>query len=144
MRVRSSVPFASVLVAGAAALSSCGAPGLPAKATVTMIDRTCGIVRTYKHEIDDPRSEGKTVMATDKTEFTKGECKSLDEWQEVRKKRTRDIDGEAVVHVDYSAPQDGSAHSGTLTYTGRDDEFYALNAGDTVDAGELLEAAQAA
>lgn len=132
MRVRSSCLLASALLAGAAALSSCGAPGLPAKATVTTIDRTCEIVEKLQREVDDPRGKG-TVLQTEKTSFKQGECKSVAEWQEVRKKRTKDIQGSAVVHLDYVAPQDGKAHSGTLTFTGRDDEFYALNAGDTVD-----------
>lgn len=115
-----------------ALLPGCGVDGMPAKATVTTIDRTCTIIETTKEEVDDPRYAGHTIQ-TQKSNISKGECRSVDEWQEVRKKRTKDVDGTAVVHLDYQAPQDGSYHSASLTFTGRDEEFYKLNAGDTLD-----------
>jgi len=46
----------AIVSAGAALLAGCGVPGLPAKATVTMIDRKCQIVETIKREVPDPRS----------------------------------------------------------------------------------------
>ncbi|MEO7634148.1 MAG: hypothetical protein ABIS38_00700 [Sphingomicrobium sp.] len=115
-----------------ALLAGCGVPGLPAKATVTLIDRTCAITETIDREVDDPRNPGVKVKARELNSKT-GECKSVEEWEEVRAKRTKKVDGTAVVHLDYQAPQDGATHSATLTFTGRDDEFYALNAGDTID-----------
>ena len=48
-------------------------------------------------------------------------------------KRTKQVQGTALVHVSYVAPQDGSVHSATLEFDGRDDEFYELKAGDEVD-----------
>ena len=112
--------------------AGCGVPGLPAKATVTTIDRKCAIIETIKREVADPRGTGVKLQAQEMNSKT-GECKSVEEWAEVRSKRTKDVDGTAAVHVDYQAPQDGSFHSATLTFTGRDDEFYALNAGDSID-----------
>jgi hypothetical protein len=115
-----------------ALLAGCGAPGLPAKATVTLIDRKCEIIETVSDQVKDPR--GKTVKLNVKeVNRSTGECKSVDEWEKLRTKRTKDVQGTATVHVDYQAPQDGSSHSGTLTFTGRDDEFYKLNAGDSID-----------
>ena len=114
-----------------ALLAGCGAPGLPAKATVTLIDRKCEIIETIKNQETDPR--GKPIKVQMEVNRSTGECKSVDEWEKLRTKRTKDVQGTATVHVDYQAPQDGSAHSGTLTFTGRDDEFYKLNAGDSID-----------
>lgn len=128
LRVRQS----ALLSAVSALLAGCGVPGLPAKATVTMIDRKCEIIETIKRAVDDPRGKRVRLQAQE-MHSTTGECKSVAEWDDVRAKRTRDVAGTATVHVDYQAPQDGSARSATLTLTGRDDEFYALNAGDTID-----------
>lgn len=114
-----------------AALAACEVPGLPATATVTMIDRKCEITETIDREVDDPRGSGVKIKARELNSKT-GECKSVEEWEEVRAKRSKKVDGTAVVHLEYQAPQDGSAHSATLTFTGFDDEFYALNAGDSI------------
>ena len=115
-----------------AALAGCSIGGLPAKATVTTIDRKCEIIETIKHQIDDPREPGHKMMAQEMNSST-GECDSVDEWAEVRAKRTKKVVGTAAVHVAYQAPQDGSYQNATLSFTGRDDEFYTLRAGDTVD-----------
>lgn len=121
-----------VIAPAGALLAGCGAPGLPAKATVTLIDRKCEIIETIRNQTKDPR--GNTVkLEVQQMNRSTGECKSVEEWEQVRAKRTKDIQGTATVHVDYQAPQDGSSHSGTLTFTGRDDEFYKLNAGDSID-----------
>ena len=113
-------------------LAGCGAPGLPAKATVTTIDRKCDIIETIEREIDDPRADGVKLKAHEMNSRT-GECKSVEEWAEVRTKRSKDVKGTAAVHVEYQAPQDGTYHQATLNFTGRDDEFYELNAGDSID-----------
>ena len=105
---------------------------LPAKATVTTIDRTCEIVETITRQVDDPRAPGHKLKAQEMNSST-GECDSVEEWAEVRAKRTKKVAGTAKVHVDYQAPQDGSYHSATLDFTGRDDEFYTLRSGDSVD-----------
>jgi hypothetical protein len=121
-----------VIAPACAFLASCGAPGLPAKATVTLIDRKCDIIETIEREVDDPRGSGATLKAHEMNSKT-GECKSVDEWDEVREKRSKAVKGTAAVHVEYQAPQDGSYRQATLNFTGRDDEFYELNAGDSVD-----------
>ena len=113
-------------------LAGCSAGGLPAKATVTTIDRSCEIVETITREVDDPRATGHKLRAEEKTTKT-GDCNSVEEWAEVRHKRTKKVVGTADIHLDYQAPQDGSFHSATLSFTGRDDEFYELRAGDSVD-----------
>ena len=128
-RVRNSIIL--ILGPAGALLAGCGAPGLPAKATVTLIDRKCQILETVKNQTTDPR--GNPIKVQMEVNRSTGECKSVDEWEQLRKKRSKDVQGTATVHVDYQAPQDGSAHSGTLTFTGRDDEFYKLNAGDSLD-----------
>lgn len=119
------------LLPASALLAGCGMAGLPAQATVTTIDRTCDIIETITRDIDDPRGSGVKLKAQEMKSI-KGECKSAAEWDEVRTKRTKLVQGTAAVHVDYRAPQDGSYHSATLNFTGRDDEFYELKAGDTV------------
>lgn len=123
--------FAPGVASAGALLAGCGAPGLPAKATVTLIDRKCEIIETIKNQELDPR--GKPIKVQMEVNRSTGECKSVDEWAKLRKQRSKDVQGTATVHVDYQAPQDGSSHSGTLTFTGRDDEFYKLNAGDSID-----------
>ena len=123
--------FASALVAGALLLGGCGFEGAPATATVVTIDRECKIIESTRREIDDPRGSGTKIDAQEMRSL-KGECKSVGEWEEVRKKRKKTVDGTAAVHVEYQAPQDGSFQTATLNFTGRDDEFYELNAGDTI------------
>lgn len=91
----------------------------PATASVFLIDRTCDIVETTTSW------DGKSS-----TRDTKGECSSVDEWDSVREKRSKTVSGTAVVHLSYTAPQDGSSHTAELKFTGRDDEFYRLKAGD--------------
>lgn len=113
------------------ALAGCS-PGISAQATVTTIDRTCTIVTTEKSQVPIPGSS-ETREVTSKVGQSKGECKSVEEWEEVRKKRNKDVDGVAVVHVEYRAPQDGKLHQGTLEFDGRDDEFYQLRAGDPIE-----------
>jgi hypothetical protein len=119
-------------LAGCAALSGCGVETVAAKATVSTIDRTCEIIETTTREVDDPRTKGAKLDAAE-METKTGECKSVAEWDEVRTKRTKKVEGTALVHVDYIAPQDGRTHSATLEFDGRDDEFYELRAGDEID-----------
>ena len=38
-----------------------------------------------------------------------------------------------MVHVSYTAPQNGSYQTGEFTLTGHDDAFYSLRAGDEVE-----------
>jgi hypothetical protein len=113
-------------------LAGCGFDGAPAQATVMTIDRECQIIESTRREVEDPRGSGAKIDARE-MRTTTGPCKSVDEWEEVRKKRTKTVDGKAAVHIEYQAPQDGSFQTATLNFTGRDDEFYELKAGDTVN-----------
>lgn len=113
-------------------LGGCSSGAIPAKGTVTTIDRTCEIVETITREVDHPRASGHKVKAQEMNSMT-GDCDSVEEWAEVRAKRSKKVAGNADVHVVYQAPQDSSFHSATLHFTGRDDEFYTLRAGETVD-----------
>ena len=115
-----------------ALLGGCSVGGLPAKATVTTIDRKCEIIETITREVDDPRASGHKLKAQEMNSST-GDCDLVEEWAEVRAKRSKKVAGTAHVHIAYQAPQDGSYHVATLSFTGRDDEFYALRAGDSVD-----------
>jgi hypothetical protein len=98
----------------------------PAKATVTMIDRTCDYVETTR----DP--------STNKVESARGltdSCSATDEWEKQRdeiRKTNKRFAGDAIVHVSYTAPQDGSFQTADLHFTGRDDEFYDLQAGSEI------------
>jgi hypothetical protein len=63
-------------------------------------------------------------------------CDSTGEWDKVREavrdKRRKKIAGSETVHLTYTAPQDGSYRTAELKFSGGDDEFYQLQAGDEV------------
>lgn len=107
---------AMVFLAGAGAYHAMdiAANWKPANAEVSYIDRNCKIIRTQGHE----------------SETITDACNSIDEWNEVRTKRNMDVDGKAVVHLTYTAPQNGQSETAELTFDGHDDEFYELKAGD--------------
>ena len=50
----------------------------------------------------------------------------------VKTKHDKRIVGNAVVHLDYTAPQNGQEQMGELRFTPRDDEFFDLKSGDQV------------
>lgn len=116
---------AIVFVAGVGAYSAMdrAANWRPAKAEVSYIDRKCQIIRTTYDENYKPTDKQTTTDA----------CNSIDEWDKVRRKRNKVVDGTAVVHLSYMAPQNGQAATAELKFDGRDDEFYQLKAGDEVD-----------
>ncbi|SRR3954453_6113163 len=99
----------------------------PTKATVTTIDRTCDYVETTR----DPD--------TNKVESARGltdSCSATDEWEKQRdtiRKSGKRFAGDAAVHVSYTAPQDSSYRTADLHFTGRDDEFYDLQAGSEIN-----------
>jgi hypothetical protein len=98
----------------------------PAKATVSTIDRTCNYVETTR----DPMTN-KVESATGRTDS----CSLTDEWEKQRdeiRNTNKRFSGDAVVHVSYTAPQDGSYRTADLHFTGRDDEFYDLQAGSEI------------
>jgi len=94
-----------------------------AKASVSMIDRTCDIIETETSP--DGHKSSRTYS---------GECKSVDEaWDKAKTKHDKKIAGKATVTVDYIAPKDGSSQTAELRFTARDDEFYDLKAGDEIN-----------
>jgi hypothetical protein len=97
----------------------------PAKATVSTIDRTCDFIETS------------TIQGVKSSRAMTDECNSTDEWDNrrdaVNAQRARKVSGRAVVHITYTAPQDGSYQSADLHFTGSDDEFYSLQAGSEID-----------
>jgi hypothetical protein len=115
---------AFVFVAGVGAYSAIerSANYQPAKGSVTTIDRTCNFVETTYDGTKAKSARGYTDS-----------CNSTDEWASVRKKRNKTVSGKAVVHVGYTAPQDGSYRMSELRFDGRDDEFYELKAGDEIE-----------
>ena len=121
----------SLSLALAAAISGCGPAWPKAKATVTSIDRKCDIVETKREEVDDPRATGHKLNAENKRTYS-GACSDVDEWEEVREKRSKKVSGEATVYVMYTR-EDGKTGTGQLHFTGRDDEFYRLHVDDSVD-----------
>jgi hypothetical protein len=96
----------------------------PAKASVYLIDRKCQIVETTTDPVEEKTKSSRTYS---------GDCKSVGEWDKVRSKRDKSIVGNAVVHVSYTAPQDGSSRSSELRYDSKDDEFFDLKAGDEIE-----------
>lgn len=115
--------YAVFAVAIGPALGGCTPNAKRAQANVVYIDRTCTIIRT---SYDEDRK------VKDTTTF-KDACNSIDEWQKVRTNRTKNVEGKAVVHLSYTAPQTGEAKMGELVFDGADDEFYSLKAGDEID-----------
>lgn len=115
---------AVVFIAGMSACSAMqrSANYAPAKAAVSYIDRTCNFIETTY--------EGKRAKSA--RGYTDS-CNSTDEWASIREKRNKKVSGKAVVHLIYTAPQDGSSRTSELRFDGGDDEFYELKAGDEVD-----------
>lgn len=95
----------------------------PAKASVFLIDRKCDIIET----VTSP--DGHKSSST-----YEGACKSVDDaWDDAKEKHDKKISGRATVKVTYTAPKDGSSQTAELHFTARDDEFYDLKAGDTIN-----------
>jgi hypothetical protein len=104
-------------------LASCAPNAKHAKATVMTIDRHCRIITTEYDANYKPLDKDVSTHA----------CNSIDEWETVKAKRNKVVDGNAVVHLSYTAPQTGQPETGELKFDGRDDEFYQLKAGDEMD-----------
>ena len=116
------VAMVFVAAVGVYSIVNRGANYAPAKADVYLIDRTCDYVETTTSADGRSSAQGKS-----------GSCLSVDEWETVRQKRSKVVSGKAVVHVSYTAPQDGSSQTSELKFDGRDDEFYNLKAGDQIN-----------
>ena len=108
-----------VVLVGGYSMADRGMNYTAAKATVFRIDRECGFTRK---SLDG------------KEEQIREDCSSTDEFKQIAgsAKRKEDVDGTAVVKVSYTAPQDGGYHTSELKFTGRDEQFYKLKAGDQV------------
>ena len=107
-----------ILVVTATALGGCDSNTIPVKATVLSIDRTCTFIahNDAKTETEEP-------------------CSATPEFREFADKgkpRGSRLIGNEVMHLSWTAPADGSMHYGDLKFTGRDDEFYTVNAGDLI------------
>ena len=112
------------LLACASTLSACG-NSVPAKAMVMMIDRKCSITeQKYKESLDGKRQMGESRSY-------EGDCREIDNWETVKKKRGMNLKGNAEIHLSYVGP-DGKSRTGAIAVTGRDAEFYDLKAGDSV------------
>jgi hypothetical protein len=111
-----------VAIVGAYSAVNRGMNYKEAKANVFLIDRKCKFDRVW--------TDGKREVVTDS-------CTSTDEFADLAKaspaQRKKKIDGKAIVKVSYTAPQDGSYQTSQLEFTGRDEEFYKLKAGDQID-----------
>src|SRR4051812_33603399 len=103
-------------------LTACAPNAKQTTATVTTIDRRCRIVETRFDE--NYKKTGSQIYSDS--------CNSIDEWEKVRAKRSKDVDGTAVIHLSYVAPQTGQSQTGELKFDGHDDEFYKLKAGDEI------------
>lgn len=112
---------AIVLVAGVGtcAVIDKGVNYQSARASVVMIDRMCDMTETTTEPDGTTTARG-----------MRDSCNSVEEWETVKEKRNKVVSGTATVHVTYVAPQDGSSQTSQLSFTGRDDEFYELKAGD--------------
>src|SRR6476661_4575049 len=111
-----------MMVAGAAAVDA--SHYKTANATVSTIDRTCNFIETTT----SPEGHKTATGHTDS-------CGLTDEWEKERDKvrdRGKRFSGDAIVHVNYTAPQDGSYRMADLHFSGRDDEFYDLQAGSEI------------
>ena len=107
-----------VFVVGGTAVADRSMNYTAAKGSVFRIDRECAFTRHY---------EG------GKQEKVRQDCGATREFKDIAanaSKRSKDVDGTAVVKVSYTAPQDGSYQTAELKFDGRDDLFYKLKAGD--------------
>jgi hypothetical protein len=113
---------AVVVVGIAVSISGSAGDWQPVKATISTIDRKCQIIET-KYDADYQRKESSTHT---------GDCNSVEEWEKVKTKHDKRIVGDAVVHLSYTAPQNGREQMADLSYNPRDDEFFDLKAGDEI------------
>lgn len=110
----------AALAAAAASLCGCGGDWVQTKGMVREVRRTCSFHYERQHSYG---------------ESFKDDCSTGPGWENARahyKGRRLDLKGEAVVTIDYLAPGEGVQRTGTMTFTGRDDAFYALSPGQEV------------
>ena len=111
--------LAGIMLFMVGALFSCARSSnmVSARATVVTIDRTCIFIAQ-----DDRHSRSEE------------DCNATPEFRSIADSgnRSKRVDGKAVIHVVFPSPKDGSTVAADLHFTGREDEFYDLKAGDTV------------
>jgi Neuraminidase (sialidase) len=112
---------AAVMISGIASVNK-SAKWAETKATIESIDRSCDFVETTYEDKRATSSHGYTDS-----------CSSTDEFDKIKKKRNKMVSGRATVHVNYTAPNNGSYQTGKFTMNGGDDDFYTLKAGDSVE-----------
>ena len=112
-----------VVAVGAAGAIDSTSNYVPTEATVYRIDRSCSFTRTYEGGPGNQVAEG-----------IEQDCSATDEFKKIAAapKRAKDVAGDAVVKVTYTAPQDGTSQTGELKFDGHDEQFYSLKAGDRV------------
>ena len=116
---RMTMGFAAIMLGGC----SIGArDSVRVAATIEKIERTCNFI------VKDPLER--------RPRYEEDSCDSTEEFAKMRdnaKSRRRDIQGNAVVTVSYTSPVDKSLQIAELKLNGRDDRFYTLHRGDTID-----------
>ncbi|WP_260482297.1 hypothetical protein [Sphingomicrobium flavum] len=73
-----------------------------------------------------------TVTFGDASSETREACSNSSDWSEIVAKphsERRKVEGEATITVSYLSPADNQQHSATLSFNGRDREFYEINYG---------------
>ena len=104
-----------------AAFSVATSNKVPVKARIASIDRTCEYTASVR------RGYGDTLKA---------DCnltKTFESMRDHAKDRTRDLKASAKVTLSYMAPGEEHERTGTITLTGRDDEFYTYHYGDMIE-----------
>lgn len=99
----------------------------PVEAEVTRIERECSFTITETRENGRKIARGETDSCNSTEEFAKYKANP--------DKRPMNVAGTAKVKVSYVSPVDQSDQMGTLTFNGRDEEFYRLKAHDTIKIG---------
>jgi hypothetical protein len=105
----------------AAAFSVATSNKVPVSARITSIDRTCEYTASLR------RGYGDTLKA---------DCnltKTFETMRDHAKGRAMDLKGTAEVTLSYMAPGEEHERTGTITLTGRDDEFYTYHYGDVIE-----------
>lgn len=96
----------------------------PTKATIFRIDRLC----TSKYIFGAPDKPDEQVTNTRDCQMSPAFLKAASK----QAGRANYVHATATVKVTYIAPQDRTQHTGEVIFTGADDQFYALKAGDTL------------
>lgn len=114
----------SIMAVGVIAGGGGSSSYIEAEGEVMRIERKCSFTVTETREDGRKIARGETDSCNSTDEFAKYKANP--------DKRPMDIAGTATVKVSYPSPLDQSTQTGTLEFSGRDREFYALKAHDTI------------